>query len=248
MSVVRIGISGVRRAAQETARDGVNAAYVQAVLAAGGLPLILSPGMGAARAGLALAAIDGLLLSGGDDIDPRFYGMAPSPHLGPIDPARDLFELALLAGARQREMPILGICRGLQLVNVGLGGTLWQDLPTERPGPVHHNPGGARNARVHAVRLEPEGRAYDAAGAATIEVNSFHHQGVRDLAPGLHARGWSEDGLIEVVEGDDERWLVAVQWHPEEMHAEPSSPDLALVRALVDAAARTAGIGGVAPA
>lgn len=243
MSTVRIGISGVRRQSPETAWDGVNAAYVQAVLAAGGLPLILSPGLGAARASEALGSIDGLLLSGGDDIDPRFYGAEPSPLLGPVDPARDLFELALLAGARQRELPILGICRGLQLVNVGLGGTLWQDLPTERPGPVDHNPRMARNQRVHGIRLEPQGRAFAAMGAVSLQVNSFHHQGIRDLAPGLVAQGWSDDGLIEVVEGQDERWLVAAQWHPEEMHGELASPDLALVRAFVNAAHRTAGVG-----
>ncbi len=237
MSVVRIGISGVRRTDHQVARDGVNASYVEAVLRAGALPLVLSPAVGPARASEALAAIDGLLLSGGDDIDPGLYHMAPSPHLGATDPARDMFELALLGGARQRGMPILGICRGLQLVNVGLGGTLWQDLPTERPGPVEHNPRTGRATRVHAVTLAPEGRMRAAVATDTVQVNSFHHQGVRDLAPGLVARGWSDDGLVEVVEGDDDRWLVGVQWHPEEMHGERGSPDMALIQAFTRAAA-----------
>jgi putative glutamine amidotransferase len=239
MSLVRIGISGVRRTTTDTAREGVNAAYVQAVLAAGGLPLILPPAIGAARAGQALEAIDALLLSGGEDIDPQLYGALPSPRLGPIDPARDLFELALLAGARQRAMPILGICRGLQLINVGLGGTLWQDLPSERPGVVNHDPRSARSARTHTVRVDPETRTRTAVGADAFLVNSFHHQGVRDLAGGLVATGWSEDGLVEALEGDDERWLLAVQWHPEEMHGEPASPDMALFRTFVQAAAES---------
>jgi putative glutamine amidotransferase len=236
MSVARIGISGVRRTTTGTVRDGVNASYVQSVLAAGGLPLILSPALGAARAAEALEAIDALILSGGDDIDPRLYGAEPSPLLGPIDAARDLFELALFAGARQRAMPILGICRGLQLINVGLGGTLWQDLPSERAGVVNHDPKSARTTRTHGVRVERETRMHAAAGADVFTVNSFHHQGVRELAAGLVATGWSEDGLVEALEGADERWLLAVQWHPEEMHPEPASPDMSLFRALIQAA------------
>src|SRR3954454_11037599 len=169
----------------------------------------------------ALDGTDGLLLTGGEDIHPAWYGAEPSPHLHPPSRERDLFELALFAAARQRELPILGICRGIQLVNVALGGTLHQDLPSERPGPVAHDPGSARDARSHSVELAPGSLAADALGRTVITVNSFHHQAVDRLAGGLVASGWSADGLIEAAESPaGAPWLLAVQWHPEEMHAE----------------------------
>ena len=121
---------------------GSTRAYVRSVLAAGGVPVMLSPLMGPSFAARALDGVDGLLLTGGEDIHPAWYGAEPSPHLNPPSRERDLFELALFAAARQRELPILGICRGIQLVNVALGGTLFQDLPSERPGT-----GGPRSGR-----------------------------------------------------------------------------------------------------
>ena len=117
----------------------------------------------------ALDGIDGLVLTGGEDIHPAWYGAEPSPQLYPPSRERDLFELALFAAARQRELPILGICRGIQLVNVALGGTLFQDLPSERPGPVAHDPGGDRDARTHEVRLQEGSRAARALGADGVQ-------------------------------------------------------------------------------
>jgi putative glutamine amidotransferase len=185
----------------------------------------------------ALDGADGLLLTGGEDIHPAWYGAEASPHLYPPNRERDLFELALFAAARQRELPILGICRGIQLVNVALGGTLFQDLPTERPGPVAHEPSGARDTRSHEVRLEEGSRAARALGRTTLSVNSVHHQAVDRLAGGLIASGWSADGLIEAVESPAEApWLLAVQWHPEEMHADGTAPERGLFRALVETA------------
>jgi len=167
-------------------------------------------------------------------MDPAWYGAERSPRCHPPSRERDLFELALFAAARQRGLPILGVCRGIQVVNVAMGGTLYQDLPSERPGPVDHNPPAARSDRSHAVRLLPGSRAAAALGRDRVAVNSFHHQAVKDLAPGLVASGWTEDGLIEAVEtGEGEPWLLAVQWHPEEMHAEARAPEHGLFRALV---------------
>jgi gamma-glutamyl-gamma-aminobutyrate hydrolase PuuD len=240
MSLPRIAVSGVVRSWDGADRTGVNAAYVQALLAAGGVPLILSPLMGASLAGRALDGVDGLLLTGGEDIEPSWYGAYPSPLLSPPSRERDLFELALFAVARQRELPILGICRGIQLINVALGGTLFQDLPSERPGAVNHRPDGARDARSHRVRLQRGSRAADALGATSVTVNSSHHQAIKELAPHLVATGWTDDDLVEAAESPaGAPWLLAVQWHPEEMHADGRAPDRGLFAALVQEAGMT---------
>jgi putative glutamine amidotransferase len=233
----RIAVSGVMRRWQDADRAAVNAAYLQSVVTAGGVPLILSQIVGSEYAARSLVGCDGLVLTGGEDVDPGHYGARASEALGTVDGARDAFELALFHAARERGLPVLGICRGIQLINVAMGGTLWQDLPTERPGPVDHDPGGARDARTHAVELTHGSRVARALGTTTLTPNSFHHQGVRDLAPGLVASGWAADGLVEAVEtGEDDGWLIAVQWHPEEMHAHSGAPERGLFAALVGAA------------
>jgi putative glutamine amidotransferase len=233
---VRVGVSGIRRQWAGAERQGVNSAYVQSLVAAGAVPLILPPAIGAAQAMGAIEGLDALVLSGGEDVDPAWYGAPASPDLGEVDRERDLFELALFAAARQRGLPILGICRGIQLVNVALGGTLWQHLPGERPSPVEHDRRDARSTRTHAISLEPGSRAATVLGRTAMSVNSFHHQGIRELAPPLRATGWAEDGLVETVEGAaGTPWLLAVQWHPEEMHADAQAPERELFRALVEA-------------
>lgn len=237
MSAPRIGVSGVVRSWDGAERTGVNAAYVRSVLAAGGVPVLLSPLLGPSYAARALDGIDGVLLTGGEDIHPALYGADPSPFLNPPSRERDLFELALFAAARQRELPVLGVCRGIQLVNVALGGTLVQDIPSERPSSVAHDPGGARDARSHDIELKAGSRAAAALGGTSFSVNSFHHQAVDRLAEALISTGWSTDGLIEAVESPaDAPWLLAVQWHPEEMHAEARAPERGLFRALIAAA------------
>jgi putative glutamine amidotransferase len=241
VSAPRIALGGVVRVWDGAERTGLNSAYVRSVSAAGGIPLMLSPLIGPSYAARALDGVDGLVLTGGEDVDPAWYNTERSPLSNPPSRERDLFELALFAAARQRELPILGICRGIQLINVALGGTLYQDLPSERPGPVDHNRAGTRTDRSHAIQLAPRSLAADVLGADSVRVNSFHHQGIRDLAPGLIATGWSEDGLIEVVEAAaGQPWMLAVQWHPEEMHAETASPDRGLFRALVERAGSAA--------
>jgi putative glutamine amidotransferase len=240
VSLARIAVSGVVRTWDNNQRTGVNAAYVRALLLAGGIPLILSPIMGASLAAAALDGCDGLILTGGEDIQPSWYGADPSPLLDQPSQERDLFELALFAVARQRAIPILGICRGIQLINVALGGTLFQDLPSERPGTIEHSPKNARDARSHRVRLQPGSRAAVSLDATQVTVNSVHHQGIRDLAKGLIASGWSDDGLIEAVESaPDTSWVLGVQWHPEEMHAERNAPEHGLFSALIREASRS---------
>jgi putative glutamine amidotransferase len=234
VSAPRIALGAVVRPWDGSERTGLNSAYVRSVLGAGGVPVMLSPLLGPSFAARALDGVDGLVLTGGEDMDPAWYQTEPHPKANPPNRERDLFELALFAAARQRELPILGICRGIQVINVALGGTLWQDLPSERPGPVDHYPEAARSQRTHLVRLEPGSLTAGALGGSEIRVNSFHHQAIRELAPTLVATGWSEDGLIEAVEAaPDQPWVLAVQWHPEEMQTEIRSPDRGLFRALV---------------
>ena len=237
MSAPRIAVSGVLRDWHDAPRAGVNAAYVRAVAGAGGIPLILSQLIGNAAAARALEGCEGLLLTGGEDVDPAYYGEQPSPALGSVDRERDRFELALFAAARVARLPVLGICRGIQLINVALGGTLYQDLPSERPGAIDHDPDGPRDARTHHVRLAPGSRAAQALGVERLVPNSFHHQAVKDMAPALIATGWSDDDVVEAVEGrPGDPWLLAVQWHPEEMHHDITAPERGLFKALVDEA------------
>lgn len=236
MSSPRIAVSGLVRRVDGVDRTGANAEYVAAVLGAGGVPLVLSPLLGAALAAEALDGCGGLLLTGGADLDPARYGAAPSPALESVEPMRDDFELALLAAARARRAPVFAICRGLQLVNVAAGGTLWQDLPTERPGPVAHRQAAPPAEPSHSVHIEPGTRTADLLGTASLRVNSTHHQAVRVLGAGLRATAWAADGVVEAVESDDAgEWLVAVQWHPERGSA--GAADRALFRGFVAAAA-----------
>ena len=233
----RIAVSGVVRTWDGGERTGVNAAYVRALVATGALPVTISPLIGTELAEQALGPFHALVLTGGEDVDPSNYRAAPSPQLGVIDHMRDRFELALFHQARRRQMPVLGICRGLQLINVAMGGTLWQDLPTERPGAIDHAPAIGRSERCHPVRIAAGSRAAQALGTTRLEANSIHHQAIREIAPGLAATAWSDDGVIEAVETtDDSHWILAVQWHPEELHQYTEAPDRGLFAAVCSAA------------
>jgi putative glutamine amidotransferase len=167
----------------------------------------------------------GLLLCGGSDVDPRRYGEEPLPGAGVEEvPARDALEWELLAAARARRLPVWGICRGFQVLNVFFGGSLWQDLPLQRPADVAHDPETAPEALIHSLAvLAPEaplGERLAAAGPAP-RVNSRHHQGVKRLGAGLLAVAAAPDGLIEAVVLGDEGWVRGVEWHPENLLALP---------------------------
>jgi putative glutamine amidotransferase len=239
VSAPRIGISGITRQWQGAARTGVNAAYVQSVVLAGGIPLVLSPIAGAAYASAAAGAIDALVLTGGEDLDPSWYGAPRNATVTTIDRDRDLFELALYGAARHLQLPVLAICRGLQLVNVAHGGTLIQDLPTLRPSAINHNAPGERHDRVHGVTATPGSLLASLSGSTDLRVNSFHHQAIDQVGAGLAVVGLAEDGIIEAVQHDsDGPWLLGMQWHPEEMWAEPDAPERRLFEGLVAAASR----------
>lgn len=191
--------------------------YLRHVLQAGALPIILPP-LGESYVSV-LDRLDGLVLTGGEDVDPSHYAQPPSPELGEVDPRRDALELSLVKEAVRRGMPVLGICRGAQVLNVALGGTLIQDLPSEKPGPIAHIQETAFQEASHGVVLEAGSRLAAIAGAEKLEVNSYHHQAISTVAPGLRAVAWASDGVVEAVEGQDD-FLVGVQWHPECQRAE----------------------------
>ena len=190
--------------------------YATAVQAAGALALVLPPDDAAAQSPDALLdRIDALLLAGGADIDPASYGAKPHPETKGTWPERDRFELALAHRALERDMPVLGICRGMQLLNVALGGTLLQHLPDVLGTNDHRRVPGAFGD--HEVRLEPGSLAARAVGAERATVKSHHHQGLDELGDGLRASGWSvPDELVEAVELPDRRFTLGVLWHTEQ--------------------------------
>lgn len=211
-------VSAGTRVDNGTARVRLNAAYVAALESAGLIPVIIPPLSDAAKAGDVLAAAGGLLLSGGGDVNPGLYGELLHPKADPPDDDRDATEIALVAKARTEGIPTLAICRGIQVVNVALGGSLVQDIPSQLDTDILHDVREGRKSRTHEVVLEPDSRLSAAVGATRITVNSLHHQAVARLAPGLRATAHSPDGVVEGIEYNGDWWMVGVQWHPEEMH------------------------------
>ena len=213
---------------QETSPAGVqrcyqNASYIQAVAQAGGIPVLipLTEEMPALE-GLH-ARLDGLLLSGGGDVEPWQYGQRPHEKLGPTDPLRDRVEMALARWAHEANKPTLAICRGIQVLNVALGGTLYQDIASLVPGALAHphQPGNPRHFLAHQVSVEQGtllSRILDQPEQA-MAVNSMHHQAVDRVAPGFVVSARATDGVIEAIEHPGQRLSLGVQWHPEEMAA-----------------------------
>ena len=189
--------------------------YVRSVEMAGGLPVVLVPGDPAFSAAL-LDRLDGLVVTGGVDIAPGLYGAVSHPAVTAVNDERDLFETTTLRGALARDLPVLGICRGIQLLNVVRGGTLIQDIPSETGSEVSHDPPGlARNEVAHGVEIAGGTVLAGLLGTGTAAVNSFHHQAVSRLGEGLVVSARSADGVVEGVELAGARFTVAVQWHPE---------------------------------
>jgi putative glutamine amidotransferase len=189
--------------------------YVRAVEKAGGLPLVLAPGT-ADDAPALLDHLDGLLLTGGADVDPELYGEAPHESVTRVIPERDALEIALCREALRRDMPLLAICRGQQVLNVATGGTLVQDLASQWKGAVNHDPEGERWSPAHDVRILPGTRLREILGEERVAVNSFHHQAVREPGRGTVVSAYSEgDDVVEAIEVPGRRLALGVQWHPE---------------------------------
>lgn len=215
---------------------GVRRHYLESITRAGGLPVLLPVSAPQEDLQAILGRLDGLLLTGGADIDPARYGEAAAPELGPLVPERDAAEIPLVRSAREADLPVLGICRGAQVMNVAAGGTLIQDIgrclgiPRER-----HDQPEDYGVTTHRVRIEPGTLLERIVGAGEIEVNSRHHQAVGRLGEGLVLCGRSDgDGIVESFCDPSRRFFLAVQWHPEMLsheHAEAHALFVALVRA-----------------
>jgi putative glutamine amidotransferase len=201
------------------------------------VPVLIPSVLDAAGRRSLFVHLDGILFSGGGDVHPRHYAVHPPRSVEAVDDDRDDLELDLLGMATSAGKPFLGICRGCQLVNVGLGGTLYTHLPHEPGGSIKHDhPGDARTALVHRVGLEAGTRVGEVLGERDLMVNSHHHQGLKDLAPGVLLAGRAEDGLVEAIEVRHHPFGLAVQWHPEWLRDQP--PTRRLFQGLVQAADR----------
>jgi putative glutamine amidotransferase len=217
------------------ARVRVNEAYTDALAAAGLIPMILAP-VDPLIAVAALRNVAGLVLTGGEDVDPALFGEAPHRTTSVPHPGRDAYELALARAASLHRVPTLAICRGAQVMNVALGGTLVQDIATQRPISAEHDLSARRTERVHGVAIDPDSRLARVAGATEIRTNSSHHQSADHVASELRVTARSDDGIVEALEArDPEWWMLAVQWHPEELTRTSEDWDRRLFAAFADA-------------
>ena len=204
-------VVGIADMCMETNRVSILSTYADAFARAGNTPLVLPAETNRDVVARMLASVDVLLLCGGEDVDPSRYKTKPSPRLGEVNLRRDAWEWLLLDEAVKRRLPVIGICRGCQLINVYFGGTLWQDLPSERPGEVKH-----RGTHLHGVRIEGGSRLARSLGCEEMQVNTSHHQAVRDLAPGFRAVAFAPDGVVEAIESATMP-VAGVQFHPEKL-------------------------------
>lgn len=193
--------------------------YFDGITEAGGMPLMFPLTSNREMLQQAVDMCDGILFTGGHDVAPELFGEAVlDPDLCSYCPERDRMEMEVLEMAMQKDMPILGICRGIQLINAALGGTLYQDLPQQHPSAVTHHQQPPYDRAAHTVRVAEGSPLYSVVGQTELPVNSCHHQAVRELAPDLRPMATADDGIVEAAFHPDLRFLWAVQWHPEFSH------------------------------
>ncbi len=211
--------------------------YISAVTQAGGLPVLI-PSVLSAEDFLDLySRLQGILFSGGGDVSPKYFNGSDHPLIGEVDEARDLTEITLLRRAVSDGKPILGICRGAQVMNVALGGTLYTHIPDQLTGALDHDyPGNMRRTLAHAVHVDGATRAAEIFGETLLRVNSLHHQALKDIAPPLKVVGRAPDGVVEAVEIPTHPYAIGVQWHPEWLTDQPAMQRL--FKSFVEAAGK----------
>ena len=208
--------------------------YTDAIRCHGGVPLLIPMNTDEETLSEMIRLADGFLFSGGVDLDPALYGEEKLNGTVEVDPVRDALEMTGMRLILKTDKPILGICRGIQSVNVGMGGTLYQDIPSQRPSDICHRQTAPATEPTHNVTVE-DGTLLRSLLKETVMTNSFHHQGVKDPAPGLRVAARADDGMIEALEGTTDRFILLVRWHPEFTHSTDPSSD-ALFSAFIKAA------------
>ena len=216
--------------------QSVTEAYIQALLQAGAAPLLIPLGTPDAALQAILDRLDGVLFTGGGDVAAEVFSGLPHPRVGDVDPDRDRVEIFLVQRVVEQKRPFLGICRGIQVINVALGGTLYTDIADQHAGALHHDnyPDIPRDYLAHTVAVSAESRLAGILGQTQVEVNSLHHQALQRVAPGLTPTAYAPDGILEAVELPGHPFGLGVQWHPEWLQAH--EPMRALFRAFVQAA------------
>ena len=210
-------------------RMALNEAYVRAVQAAGGIPVLIPVGITPDQFDDLFGSLDGVLLTGGVDLNPARYGAPMHPEIDELDLARDEMEIAMVHWLLENNKPFLGICRGIEVINVALGGTLYTHISDQLPNALFHPCYGGdrpRNLLSHHVNVEPGSKLAGLIGEGQVWVNSLHHQGIHELAPGLRAVAFAGDGLVEGIEHPSHPFAIGVQWHPEELIEHPNMLNL----------------------
>jgi|HigsolmetaAR202D_1030399.scaffolds.fasta_scaffold00357_26 putative glutamine amidotransferase len=211
--------------------------YIDAVVQAGGVPFLIPLVDDEEVLRTLYNQLDGLLLAGGGDIAPSYYGEEPHENLGSVDELRDRVEIPLTRWAVADGKPVLGICRGIQMLNVALGGTLYQDIGSQLANTSDHRDSMHKedwSYMAHGLSIDPESKLASMLGVTVFQTNSLHHQAVKDVAPGLRAVGWAPDGVIEALEGTGDQFIVGVQCHPEALQAETDPRWRGMFRAFVE--------------
>lgn len=214
----------------------ISNAYVNAVIKAGGIPVLIPLNTNEYQLDYILSRIDGLVMSGGGDIDASFFNQDLHPTVTDADPVRDIYDIQLVRLAQKKQMPVLGICRGMQVMNIALGGNLIQDIPSLAPSGIIHSQQEPREIGTHVVTIDEDSRLYSIIRKKSILVNSFHHQAVGTIAEGFEATAFAPDGIIEAFESSEGYSMIGVQWHPENMAAADNPDMIPLFQQLVSEA------------